>query len=327
MSKPVLYILDVGHGNSAVLKDTEGIVVFDAGPRTGLLEFLREEGIERLDSVLISHADRDHIEGLISLVESRLVTIGRVRVNSDSIKKSDLWKDLLFLLEDLDKVGGVDFDVSLTSKHTGQFNCGSVDIEILAPSLQLAGMGAGALGPITGKRLSSNSMSVVFRLVYEGAPTVLLPGDLDFVGLTELQGRGVNLRSSVMVYPHHGGGSGAANENEFVGVLCDEVCPEIIIFSIGRESYANPKAEVVQRVKEVCKPRIACTQLAKECSDSLPMAAASHLTATYSRGKGTNSCCAGTLSVEFGSQSTVSPVEVSHTQFILNNVPAALCRQ
>ena len=34
---PRLFILDVGHGNSAVLVDTEGIVVIDAGPRTALL--------------------------------------------------------------------------------------------------------------------------------------------------------------------------------------------------------------------------------------------------------------------------------------------------
>jgi len=33
---PNFYVLDVGHGNSAVLIDKEGVVVIDAGPKLTL---------------------------------------------------------------------------------------------------------------------------------------------------------------------------------------------------------------------------------------------------------------------------------------------------
>ncbi len=36
-----LAILDVGHGNCAVVKTPEGVGVIDAGLRSGLLEFLK----------------------------------------------------------------------------------------------------------------------------------------------------------------------------------------------------------------------------------------------------------------------------------------------
>ena len=90
-----LSILDVGHGNAAVLMDTDGIVVIDCCPDTTLLEFLREERIGHIDVVLISHADKDHIRGLITLVASEACSIGRVRLNSDALKDTDLWRSLV----------------------------------------------------------------------------------------------------------------------------------------------------------------------------------------------------------------------------------------
>ena len=51
-----LTILDVGHGNSAVLHDSHAIFIFDAGPGSTLNEYLRESGIDEIDALLISHS-------------------------------------------------------------------------------------------------------------------------------------------------------------------------------------------------------------------------------------------------------------------------------
>ena len=67
---PNLYLLDVGHGNSSVLVDTKGTVVVDAGPKTGLLDFLTSHEIHEIDVLLLSHADRDHIGGAMALLLS-----------------------------------------------------------------------------------------------------------------------------------------------------------------------------------------------------------------------------------------------------------------
>src|SRR5208282_4317051 len=102
MGEPTLSILDVGHGNCAVLVDDK-VVVIDAGPGTTLLEFLEREGIREISAVLVSHADEDHVKGLVGLVESQAVTINTIHINSDAIKESSTWSHLAYLLDEENK--------------------------------------------------------------------------------------------------------------------------------------------------------------------------------------------------------------------------------
>ena len=46
-----LAIIDVGHGNAAVAEADGRVVIIDAGPRTGLLEYLLQEEIREVDLV------------------------------------------------------------------------------------------------------------------------------------------------------------------------------------------------------------------------------------------------------------------------------------
>src|SRR5437016_3755628 len=121
--------------------DTEGVVVIDAGPGSALLEFLKQEGIERVDVILISHADKDHIAGLLAIIASEEFEIGRVRLNSDADKTSDLWDDLVYILTRAHTAKQLDFSPALTVADTGLFNQGMVNIEILAPDQYIAARG------------------------------------------------------------------------------------------------------------------------------------------------------------------------------------------
>ncbi len=69
-------LLDVGQGLSAVVRTRHHALVYDVGPAYAsgfntaeavLLPFLREEGIERIDLLILSHADRDHAGGFPAL--------------------------------------------------------------------------------------------------------------------------------------------------------------------------------------------------------------------------------------------------------------------
>ena len=53
LSAPNLIIVDVGHGNASVLRDTRGVVVFDTGKGPALLEFLHESGIKEIKAVMV----------------------------------------------------------------------------------------------------------------------------------------------------------------------------------------------------------------------------------------------------------------------------------
>jgi competence protein ComEC len=79
----------VGHGNCTVLVDTDGVVVIDAGPKSKLFKFLKEKHITKIDVLLLSHADQDHIIGVSDLLASGEIEIKKVYVNTDSTKKSN----------------------------------------------------------------------------------------------------------------------------------------------------------------------------------------------------------------------------------------------
>lgn len=69
-------LLDVGQGLAIVIETANSVTVYDTGPRYGtgftaasavLLPFLRYRGIRSVDTLVISHADNDHIGGLETL--------------------------------------------------------------------------------------------------------------------------------------------------------------------------------------------------------------------------------------------------------------------
>lgn len=322
----MLYILDVGHGNSAVLVDDKGVVVIDAGPGTALLEFLTQEGICKIDVLLISHADKDHIKGVISLLESQ-ISMGVVQLNTDSEKETDIWDDMTYELYLANKRGKVQFNVGLATNDTGKFDKGKIHVEVLAPTPYLAAKGPGSTD-YRGRVLTSNSVSAVVRLTKNGSPVVLLAGDIDDIGLLNLLEDSVDTTAPIMVFPHHGGKTGKDTDcGTFTETLCRAIRPEIVVFCNGRGEYATPREEITQTIRKILpKTRIMCTQLSENCAAELRMKKSPHLTAKFARGKEKGTCCAGTIVVELDkAKAVVRPEENRHKVFIKKAAPTALC--
>lgn len=71
-------LLDVGQGLSVVIQTSHHAMVFDTGAKfssdsdigkTVLLPFLNQRGINKIDTLIISHGDNDHIGGTESLIK------------------------------------------------------------------------------------------------------------------------------------------------------------------------------------------------------------------------------------------------------------------
>jgi competence protein ComEC len=78
-----LDLLDVGQGLAAVIRTKNSVLVYDTGPKfcsgfnTGeavIVPFLRAKGINKIDKLVISHGDNDHIGGMESVLENLKVT-------------------------------------------------------------------------------------------------------------------------------------------------------------------------------------------------------------------------------------------------------------
>ena len=324
-TKRRLAILDVGHGNCAVLIDTNGIVVIDAGPGVGLLEFLAEQKISHVNVILLSHADKDHISGLLALLAAKTVRIDRIYLNTDSLKTSQLWDDLLYELQTAKKVGTLTFEVSLVEDTTGKYDQGAVRIEILAPSGYLAGKGPGSRDRRR-RKLSSNSVSAVVRLVQDGKPIVLLPGDIDEVGLINMIEGGGDAKAPILVFPHHGGRA-CRDMVGFVKTLLDLTRATTVLFSVTRGEPKHPDPEVIATVRKYSNAlRVTCTQLSAHCARNVPSTQAQHLNPVFARGRESNACCAGSLVIELNKLHALLPGVEAHQDFIKKNAPTALCR-
>jgi competence protein ComEC len=325
LAVPSLTILDVGHGSCAILAEASRIVVFDAGPKTGLLEFLLQHQIDTIDLVMISHADTDHIEGLIAILSTRAIAVKMVRLNTDSLKGSDVWDDLLFELDSLQKQGKTDFSPALTESDSGKFDSSDVTLEIIGPSTYLAAKGPHGKDTFE-RRITTNSISAVIRVLYKGSPVALLTGDMDLIGLDEIVRGNKNITAPILVFPHHGGNAGT-DMAAFSEKLCQLAQPEQILFSIGRGRYGTPIPEVIDRARSVnAKVKISCTQLSEHCATAVPTTEHTHISSVFAHGRDGRKCCAGSITISLSTVVGDFPMWKEHQDFITAFAPSALCR-
>ncbi|MBN1328042.1 MAG: MBL fold metallo-hydrolase [Candidatus Heimdallarchaeota archaeon] len=259
---PTLTILNVGHGNAAVLHDSEGIIIFDTGPRAHVLRYLNHMKAFKVNALLLSHADSDHIGGANSLLLSEEISINAVFLNPDSTKKTEAFKQLRYALLEAEKRKSTKIDSNLTTSTS--LPKSEVKIEILYPHVIAALVGVGGKD-ISGNPFNSNSLSAAIRVSYGSEASVLLGGDIEFSCLNEWKNRSIEPISKVLVFPHHGGlPSGCTDEDAciFAFQITKVVNPEFIVFSIHRNKFNLPRDGVLKAIISYSE-RIffACTQL------------------------------------------------------------------
>jgi competence protein ComEC len=170
-----LSLLDVGQGLSAVVRTRRHTLVYDTGPRfssgfnTGsavVLPFLKQQGVKRIDTLVLSHSDRDHTGGFEGLAAG--IPIGRI------------------LAGEADQVR----DERARACRAGQ-------------RWEWDGVGFAVLHPSRGG-LTGNDSSCVLRVFTTGA-SVMLPGDVGRGVEAQLAAtEGGGLESTVLVAAHHG---------------------------------------------------------------------------------------------------------------------------
>lgn len=324
-------VLDVGHGNCAVVRSSDGVVLFDAGVKTHVLEYLRSEALFDLELIVISHSDADHIGGLIAILSTGEFRVKEICARPDSTKDSKIWDDLLVLLDALKRSGKIEF------KQEADFSSwnargGLTKFELVSPSPYLAGKGPGGeysheeASVIGSSRISSNSASIVVRIVHSGKPLMLLTGDMDNIALADIERTKVDAYAEYLVFPHHGGNPGDCPADLFTEKLVSLVKPNNVIFSIGRGRYNTPNPEIVGKIRELdpgCY--ICCTQLSKHCCDAEEVANFDRGFKIYSAGE-KRAGCGGTLRVMLNDTKIVAESLILHTEFVKRQ-PTPLCRR
>lgn len=225
--------LDVGHGDAAFIRTADGhTALIDAGdkpdarggPRETITDFLAANDVSRLDYLVISHPDQDHIGGALAVMEHvHVQTVVMGPVASDRPAEEQVVE------------AGREAAVVLQRVHAGQsLVLGSARIEVLHPEPQWA------------KAASVNDRSLVLRLLWDG-PTVLFPGDIEQAGEARLGA--LDCRADVLKVPHHG--SRTSSSPGFIRA----VSPEYAVVSTGASrGKESADATILERYSEMGIP-------------------------------------------------------------------------
>lgn len=263
-------LLDVGHGSAAVLRDEAGVVVFDTGRGAHVGQYLSTRGVHEVQALFLSHADADHVGGAVTLLLNTAFRVGRVYLNPDASKDTDVFAQLRYALSDSEQRAGTRVEPSLTTSTSFPRNGAQIEVLYPAPSTALAGVGGVGL---SGQLVTSNSLSAAIRVTGSPLASVLLCGDVERSCLEEWKRQGLDPSAGALVFPHHGGLPGDGDETAavlFARELTEMVVPRFVLFSIHRNHYNLPRDKILAAIATVAADvRFVCTQLPSRLHSSV----------------------------------------------------------
>lgn len=315
-------VLDVGHGNAAVITGSKSTIVVDAPLGPTLLAHLLAEGLSEIDALLISHADADHMGGATNLLLQPTINVRSVYLNTEALRDTNRWRTLRSALAEAEARGAVDLQPALTSStHWPDF--GDFTVEVLSPSPVTALTGAGT-EHLAGHQISANEMSAVIRVAGTRA-SVLLCGDAEPTTVGGMATK--DLRADVCVFPHHGGLPGHGDPTTFAQTLTRAVEPSTVVLSLGRGVHNTPQPEIVRGIRDAApSAHIACTQLSERCAAVLTQQP-THLLDLAARGREPGTSCAGSMRFYLSDAGVATPGFADrHRAFIAAAAPNALCQ-
>lgn len=223
-----VYILDVGQGDAIFIRTPAGSnILVDGGPGQNVLPELKDlvPFFDRtLDYVLLTHTDRDHIEGLLPVL--RRYPVERVLLTG-AYGESSLWRGLLKIIREKN------IPVTLADATSDIALADGTLIDILFP-----------LHPQVGPRKSVNNLSLIAKVAY-GRHTILLTGDAELPEENELLRIRADLDADILKVPHHG--SKTSTSEAFLKT----VSPVYSVISVGKGNpYGHPHASVLQRLAQ-----------------------------------------------------------------------------
>lgn len=210
----------VGQADSTLIKYKNKTMLIDAGNNEdgkNVVKFLKDKGISKLDYIVGTHYDEDHIGGLDDIIENfdigkfYLSNGGELGPNYYNLEKAAKKKNLAITIP---KVGDkIDF--------------GDVDMEVMAAS------------KFDGK--NDNNASIVIQAKY-GSRKYLFMGDLEKQEEAKRKWNEVD----VLKAGHHG--SNTSSTQEFL----NQVKPKYVFVSAGKNNkYRLPNVKAMERIEKI----------------------------------------------------------------------------
>lgn len=236
-----LALLDVGQGLATVLETRRHVMVFDTGARFSsqfdmgsavIGPYLQSRGIRRIDTLVISHGDNDHIGGAGSLLQN--FPVGRILASvPDELRNFPVGGNHASVPDELQN-----FPVGGSHAGTPTLPCRAGEGWVWD------GVVFRMLGPLRDMERENDDSCVL--QVRGRTASILMTGDIERAGEGALVERyGTGLASDVLIVPHHG------SKTSSTARFLDSVRPRLALIPAGRlNRFGFPHGEVLRRYAE-----------------------------------------------------------------------------
>ena len=225
---PAVHFLSVGQGDAAIIQSQNKIMLLDTGTGPPGLDvgaqvvypWLQYHGINKIDVLLITHADEDHLGGAQSLME--LVPIRELWISKHDVTAS---------VKQLKKQSQLKGIVWRSIHTTGpKLKWGPIQIQAFHPS-----------GTLFEQKKNNSSLLL---LLESSAGNMLFAGDIEQKVEQVLLRKNRLIQADILKLPHHG--SHTSSSNNFLA----KVKPKHAIASVGwNNRYKHPSQKVVKRLE------------------------------------------------------------------------------
>jgi len=226
-----IHIIDVGYGDAILLKSPDGgYSLIDTGyprVREKLFRYLKEEGVARLEYLIVTHPHPDHLGNAAAVLEE--FGAEHLRDNGEEIDRFDEYLTREMAEEYEQKFRG---NRKYSVLRAGdRIDWDGVGIDVLWPP-----------DPFSSEDWNTNSLVLFLR---SGEFRALLAGDLNVPGEKQLlAGEETDLRADLLKLGHHGAGD--ASSREFIAA----VSPETAVVSVGENPWGYPDEDRLERLEK-----------------------------------------------------------------------------
>lgn len=229
--------IDVGQGDSMLISTPKGknIIVdgggsrdettFNIGKQT-LIPYLLNKGITKLDYIIISHFDSDHVGGILSVLEelkAEKVIICEQEENENYKRFKEIVKNKKIKVYVVKKGDNLKIEKNIW-------------LNILWPKDERI------------KENAINNNSIVAKLNYKSF-SILLTGDIEKIAENEILKEYENsniLNANILKVAHHGSKSSSIKE------FLEKVKPQIALIGVGeKNTFGHPNAGVLNRLENL----------------------------------------------------------------------------
>lgn len=218
-----LTMLDVGQGLSVLVQADGEYLLYDGGGRGAsayVVAYLQQHGVTKLEWLVASHYDEDHISGLVGALHTTPV---EQALMPDYTTDTQIYQSLQNALEEK--------AVTVTYPAQGDtFSLGGAEIQIV--------------GPKNYDYDSDNSNSLCLRIEY-GDFRCLLTGDAEQDAERYMVAYRQDLSCDVYVVGHHGSSSSTSEE------LLEAASPRYAFLSVGAgNAYGHPTEQTMTALRQ-----------------------------------------------------------------------------